>query len=208
MPKKINLFVNYWNPIHKQRREEIRKAVIDNCNSGLFENVFLIHDKACLKDIEHDKITWLFLEWRPSFRDIFAHINFYGRNADANICANTDITYDESIFRIFELEHENICLELSRYEPNGKIENCGEDAWIFFNSVKPHLWAELPLGELGCDYRITHELRKAGYHVFNPSLDVKSYHVHQSNIRYYSGHKNDWYKGDNWTNPCFIKDLK
>jgi hypothetical protein len=39
------------------------------------------------------------------------------------------------------------------------------------------------MGVAGCDNRLAYELEQAGFIVINPSLSIKTYHLHLTNIR-------------------------
>ncbi len=203
----FDLYTNYFNPQHEKRSSELRKAILANCESGLFQKVYLVHDERCKKDISHPLIEWIYLEWRPKYDDFFRLVNFKTEDETINLIGNTDIVFDSSLLFLEHINFDNTIVELSRYEPCGRIKNTGEDIWIWKGKVKPQVWGQLPLGELGCDWRITYEFRKAGYRVVNPSLDITTWHVHDSNIRYYPN-QNKWYSHeDNHTCPIYISQI-
>jgi hypothetical protein len=200
----IDFYTSYFNAPNERRASELKKAILANCESRLFRKVYVIHDAKCRKDIEHPLLQWVYLEWRPHYDDFFRLVNYMTDSETINAIGNTDIVFDPSIYFLENIDLTDTIVELSRYEPDGRIKNYGEDIWIWKGKIKPNVWANLPLGELGCDYRITYELRKAGYKVVNPSLDVTTWHVHESNIRYYAN-QNKWYPhGDNHTKPTKI----
>lgn len=201
---RLELYTSYFNPPSELRSNELKHAILSNCNSGLFDKVYIIHDAKCRKDIDHPLIEWIFLEWRPTYSDFFNIINFNTDPDTINVMGNTDIAFDGSIRFLDRIDFNDVIVELSRYEKDGRIKNTGEDIWIWKGKLKPQVWGGLPLGELGCDWRITFEFRKAGYRVVNPSLDIITWHIHDSNIRYY-GPKNKWFtEYDNHTPPTFI----
>ncbi len=203
----LDLYTNYFNPQHEVRANELRKTILHNCELGIFRKVYLIHDGKCIKDIDHPSIEWIYLEWRPQYADFFRLVNFNTKENTINLIGNTDIAFDASINFLEHININDTIIELSRYERDGRIKNTGEDIWIWKGKLKPQVWGNLPLGELGCDWRITFEFRKAGYRVVNPSLDITTWHNHDSNIRYYAN-ENKWYSHeDNHTKPMKINML-
>jgi hypothetical protein len=46
------------------------------------------------------------------------------------------------------------------------------------------------LGWHGCDGRFGYEVLNSGYELYNPSLSIKTMHVHMSNKRNYNAFKN------------------
>lgn len=201
---KLDLYTSYFNARDPKRAEELKRSILTNCKSGLFRKVYVIHDAKTVKDFDHEVLEWVFLEWRPHYSDFFNIINFKTEDDTINCMGNTDIIFDPSIKFLEHIDLNDTIVELSRYERDGRIKNTGEDIWIWKGKIKPQVWGNLPLGELGCDWRITYEFRKAGYRVVNPSLDILTWHEHDSNIRYYA-QQNRWFNDyDNHTPPTKI----
>lgn len=197
----LDLYTSYFNPPNEKRANELKRAILSNCESGLFRKVYVFYDAKCRRDISHPLLEWVFLEWRPHYADFFHTVNFKTEDETINVVGNTDIVFDSSITFLEHMDLKDTVVELTRYEPDGRIKNYGEDIWIWKGKIKPQVWGNLPLGELGCDWRITYELRKAGYSVVNPSKDITCWHIHDSNVRYYPN-TNKWYPHeDNHTAP-------
>ena len=57
-------------------------------------------------------------------------------------------------------------------------------------------------GKMKCDNALAAALAGAGYHIFNPSLSLKSYHLHRSEVRNYS--LSDFVAGPySFVSPCY-----
>lgn len=138
---------------------------------------------------------------RPSFAELFAMCK-----ADCvNCIANSDIAFDETI-RLAENIREGQVYALSRWD----VPSAGPAAlWDHADSQDtyivrggPHIIdahtamarkdgeeeeVDIPFtqGVAGCDNRLLHVLRAAGYKVTNPSKSIRTYHLHTSQYRSY-----------------------
>lgn len=143
------------------------------------------------------KIVPVIRENRPSFNDYFNIITGLFPDADnINVIANMDIIISEDTIIQSELYvAPNKCLALTRYDSNSKQNYIGDskylnnpdsqDSWIFNGAVKEVNGANFPLGIAGTDNKIAYLLHTAGYEVSNPSLTLKTYHLHLTNVRNY-----------------------
>ena len=148
---KTNLFFNYYED--KDRQKEI-----DYClekNKLAFDNVIIV-------------------KGRPTFNELFALTKDYPN--DINIFCNSDICFLN--IDLLPLIEANECWALTRYEPTGFYNRAdSQDAWIFRGVVK-NIDANFTMGKWGCDNRLAFEIQKAGYKISNPSLSIKTMHLH------------------------------
>ena len=128
---------------------------------------------------------------RPSYNDFFAWINELAGTDDVSIVANSDIYFDPSLALIHDLDWSTpTVIALSRWDLlEGKRVRLFEhgdsqDCWILRGPVLP-VRSDFPLGVFDCDNKIAWELEQAGYRVINPSLGLRSYHLHRSAVRGY-----------------------
>jgi hypothetical protein len=98
-------------------------------------------------------------------------------------------------------------LLLSRYEmlldtKNDLNEDFGSfDTWIWKGKIIENV-GNFRMGIGSCDVRLAREMYENGYNLKNPSLDLKTYHIHCTNIRY-------WLTAGNAPGPCLkIKHSK
>jgi hypothetical protein len=183
---KYNLFINYYLDKDSDRQGELNHCVSENLKN--FDNVIVI----CTKDDyakfprEHSrsKITPVFSEDRPTFKDYFDIIALFNTDNNMNVIANLDIVFPldmlikaESYFDSDKLR----CLALTRHDMLDHVDS--QDAWVFKGDVAKVDGAEFTLGLPGSDNRIAYLLHIAGYNVMNPSLTVSIIHHHA-----YSGH--------------------
>lgn len=156
----VNLFFNYYKS--KDRQHEIDKCL--EMNRKVFDNVIIFSE-------------------RLTFYEMFNLSKKYPN--DINVFCNSDIYFIDT--EILKTIKPNQCYALTRWNktPEGiKFFNRvdSQDAWIFKGVVKdmpvnftPGLW--------GCDNRLVYELQRCGYEVLNPSLTIKTIHLHEIDNR-------------------------
>lgn len=164
----INLFVNYYEPEDPRRKFEI-----DHCLSENYKN---------------PNFHFYAVDGYLTFNDFFELIKEVSTPYDVNIIANADITFDDSIL-LAERISSGECYALTRWDVKEEgvefYNHCdSQDVWIFRGYVK-ECSADFTMGVCGCDNSLVHILEEAGYYVWNPSLDIKCYHHHESGIRSY-----------------------
>lgn len=168
----IRLFYNYY-----EDKNPVRKKEIDFCLK---------------KNLENTLINTVIIESpnKPTYEFFFQQINKVTGPDDINIICNSDIFFDETISLAENIKHNQL-YALLRWEwhgPNNITFNerpDSQDTWIVRGKVE-NVFGNFTLGIRGCDNRIAHEFLKSGYTVINPAKSIKSYHVHQSNIRNYT----------------------
>ena len=168
----INLFTTYYIDKNPVRQKEI--------------------DFCMLKNLQNKSINTVIIESqnRVKFKFMFDIVNNYTNKDDINIVCNADIWIDEENAKLLEkIKHEE-CYALSRWDWNdGKpihfARSDSQDFWCFRDKIKD-VESDFCLGLLGCDNRLAYCLKQAKYTITNPSLTIKSYHVHSSNIRNYT----------------------
>lgn len=110
-----------------------------------------------------------------------------------NIVANSDIIFDNTIKLVSQINTRTV-YALTRYDMTGKLFNVSysQDTWVIRGEMNQDLWNNgnfaFSMGLRGCDNRLAWELNNAGYTVLNPSLSVKTYHIHCSTVRTYLLH--------------------
>lgn len=186
----INLFISLYNEQNRERQNELHTCLMNNLKSGCFDRVWAIaeDDKqglSYLREVNPYTLNVLPCTVRPTFRTFFEAINNVTKPEDINVIANSDI-YFESI-PIHPKYNE--CFALTRYEvnKNGPItflnRRDSQDSFFFNGHIKIPKFCDffmLP----GADNRICWELMNAGYQMSNPSLTIKSFHLHDGQKSY------------------------
>lgn len=169
----INLFTNYYKGTNPVRQKEIDLCLYHNL-SNRFLNTMVLNCQ--------DRLT---------FKFFFDKINKITSENDINIVANSDIYFDEGVQLVSTISPIQ-CYALSRWDvlSDGSVKHFNrpdsQDTWVFRGKIKADVQADFNMGFRGCDNRLAHELKRAGYDVINPSITIKSYHVQNSNIRNYN----------------------
>ena len=182
---------------NKVRYNEMIKALKLNCKNRIIDKIILLNEKKLNLDSISPKIKQIIIGKRLTYKIAFDYSN---NNFDENniiILANSDIWFDNSIEIINRCNMVNKVFALSRYDftstgnyvffNNFKSQDC----WIYQNPIKLQFPHNFYLGRLGCDNRIAwiiskSKKNKVKYIIRNPSLTIKCYHEHLSNIRNYT----------------------
>lgn len=120
---------------------------------------------------------------RPTFEQMFSKF----RDDAINIVANADIYFNETQWFVGLRNDE--CWALTRYDAySGEFMNRrdSQDSFCFKGKIKPGNY-DFTIGIGGCDNRLCFELQQAGYIVRNPSLTVKTFHMHKEEKRTWHG---------------------
>jgi hypothetical protein len=169
----IRLLQNFYFDSNLERQKEIEECFTRNCS---------------LKKL--DLFIPIYSSQRLTFEDFFSRINLISSDDDINIIANSDIYFDSTIELAKKIK-SNECFALSRWDiqSDGSAQHFNrsdsQDVWIFRGQIK-NVSANFFLGYRGCDNRLAFEISRAGYKVSNPSLSIKTYHLHLTGIRNYN----------------------
>lgn len=191
-----NLFISAYPEKNKQRSDELHECLINNLKSGCFDAVYVIAEDdgkglEYLRDVTPYIVYILPCTVRPTFRTFFECANniIARLGNDQNVVSvfsNADIFFEEiKVFPKF-----NQCFALTRYEVkrNGPIQflnrSDSQDSWIFRGFIKTPKYCDHFQGLGGCDNRLAAELLNVGYSVLNPSLTIKSFHLHEGEKSY------------------------
>ena len=133
------------------------------------------------------------LEGWPTYSDYFKKINEVTKEDDVSVIANLDILFTEECLRQIEDSlKSNECYALSRWDkqPDGSLihfnRSDSQDCWIVKGKPKDVPNCDFTAAKAGCDNAIAERLNSAGYIVLNPSKDIKTIHVHLSQVRNYN----------------------
>jgi len=184
---RTNLFQSWFISPNEERNLEFEFCLKKNLENPIIDKIFLFTQ---LEDIpiEHEKIQRIDFNGRPLYQDFFKFINELRDHGAFSIIANLDIYFDETL-ELIKFSDVRTVLALTRYDVINHLENRffsrsdSQDSWIFFGPIKANIKSNFPLGIRGCDNRIAAELMRAGYRVLNPSLSIRSFHLHRSGFR-------------------------
>lgn len=189
----VNLYVSIYPERDPDRLRELSFCIRKNIENRHIDRIFILKEpgEVSYNLIEDMKLQIIDIPERPSYNGVFNQVNGITGEADINIIANTDIFFDDSIRVLKTVMERRSCFALTRWEYRADLPSHfnlhrfdSQDTWIFKGRIVNVRGDFLP-GRIGCDSRIAYEIRKAGYNISNPSFSIKSYHVHDSNVRHY-----------------------
>lgn len=188
----MKLLIEYYNSLNSQRNEEYLYVLNKNIENEYITDIYIfIEDKSITLDIKSTKIHLIYINSRFTFYDFFIYSkdNFLSEQI---ILANSDIFFDETLDYVKKFDLDGKLVTLTRYEYSSITKeshyldsDCSQDVWIFNGGMVVED-SNFLLGTLGCDNRIAFLANKQEILIRNPSLKVKSYHVHDSNFRTYT----------------------
>lgn len=107
------------------------------------------------------------------------------------VLANTDIEFDETIKKAEDAALPNRVLALTRWESPASPRMLGhllgdhffsgtQDSWVFVGNqvANPERLRQVPLGVVGCDQVAVAQWAAAGCEVFDPAMEVRTWHRH------------------------------
>lgn len=162
------------------RNRELHQCLNKNLAHPLISKVILLAETD--PPFEHEKLYVAKIGRRATFNEAIQLIEGIG------IVANTDIYFDDTLQKALKIK-PNQCYALSRIDVIGQTLKPyhladSQDAWIFNN---PQLnVGHYSFGVPGCDNRLAHEIKQAGYKITNPCLSINVLHLHKSGYRTYT----------------------
>jgi hypothetical protein len=188
------LIFSFYEDKNDNRKNEYLVCLKNNLNA--FSDCLIlveIKDKVYFESLQLNLLSnqrVRYIEKRPTFNDFFEILDEVEFFNSINVICNSDIYFEETnCFDIYFQSDLKNCLALSRWDVNGdgtsslfnRIDS--QDTWVFFGNPKFRLSLDFTMGVAGCDNRLAYELEQAGFIVINPSLSIKTYHLHLTNIR-------------------------
>jgi len=185
------LLIPYFESTDIIRLHELKSCLYYNTQNSHIDEIYVFTEQN-IQDITYDKVKIIKCENRPCYSDLFKFANKF--NDQVKVISNSDIYFDDSIKMLNEIKNEFICL--TRYDVINDTEAIftnedffmrSMDTWAFRTYVNSNILesCKFNFGINGCDTYLNNIFYKNGFSVKNPSLSIKSYHLHLSNIRYY-----------------------
>jgi hypothetical protein len=213
--RKHILLTMLYNEKNSRRRQEYLSCLERNLAHPAIEHIHVFYDTTTddgnnilLNNLRQLPLTITLISGRVTFETLFeAATQQY--NQRAIIIGNADIFFDETLSLLDDINLAHVFIALTRWEiqtdgstkPRGASwdpitkqwkhrsgNECGsQDVWIFQAPLPPFEDGAIDLGTVWCDPYIAYQAKQAGLHVINPCLSIKSYHLHQTNIRHNQG---------------------
>lgn len=187
------LLVGTYAPMDEVRYADILACLEANLNNPCFERVCILIEEeklgAAFSDrhralLQHPKAETFLVGHRTTYAEFFRYAN-ERHPGKACVIANADIRFDETIGLIEERHLRGAFIVLSRWHvlPDGTVQfdaqaSCAQDAWCFLTLITVPAEANFSCGCAGCDNKIAHLMRSAGYGVYNPAYSIRLFHHH------------------------------
>lgn len=203
----FHLYNNYYVDRTPNRQYELEQCFIRNIICSEIDKIIVVMSKThqmhfvqmmLRNNLESHskKIKVVLSDERPTYRDWFSITRKYSDIDSISCISNSDIFFtNEEIKKIKNFDYGiNNCIALSRWDIidiNDLSKSIiydrsdSQDAWIKRGSFIDIPDAKFTLGIAGCDNRIAYLLEQSGYKLTNPCYSIKSYHLHNSNVRNY-----------------------
>ena len=189
----FNIVTTHYNSGNEDRQKEINNCLILNSKHASIETIYLLNDRIYPLDFipNRRKIVQIVVDANNSLRLGYdCAIRFLNENLKRKkfILTNSDIYFDETLRLLVGYDFSNTVLAISRYE-NGVLfdRDDSQDTLIGLSPLRvDYSLLNFKFGTPGCDNRIAHIIKHAGYEIINPSKTIRSHHLHASNFRTYS----------------------
>jgi hypothetical protein len=188
----IHLITSLYQEKNDKRWDELMFCLNQNILNLLIDKIHVFKEGNL--DVQkipvNKKINIVEINKRPFISDFINYANQLGTN-DFKIISNSDIFFENSIGKVYTQWRDNNIYSLTRWDYLNQGEYSfyenykSQDVWIFKNKIPENIGVYY-LGIPGCDNRFAKELNACNFKISNPSLSIKTIHVHQSEVRNYT----------------------
>lgn len=184
----VHLLISLWDCEDAARCAEFLTCLRRNRDNPHIAriHVFAENEGGFWRDeAGREKVTVVEHGRYASFADFF---DYAARNLAGEVVAiaNSDIHFDESLGLLRDVDLTDRVLALTRHNSAPYLawygavweRNYGsQDVWIIRSPLRSFTTAAMP-GWFGCDGLLAREFQQAGFRVLNPSIDIKTWHIH------------------------------
>ncbi|MGR3458065.1 MAG: hypothetical protein ACU0FO_09190 [Pseudooceanicola nanhaiensis] len=199
MKKTIHLYTPYYLSDDHERQKELDLCLQKNLEVKEIDHIFLMVDDGHEPPVKSDRVTVLPIASRPTYLDWLELTERHSTGA-LSVLANSDIYLDRTVTELHKIfdTSERAFAAISRYEIEGdrvtmhKNPQWSQDVWVVDGimpvpeQIKKRM--NIPLGVPRCDNKIGYVFSVHGYDIFNPCKFVRTYHLHESQLRAYDNH--------------------
>jgi len=181
----MNLITSYFMSGNPERQKELDFCLNSNLNNKSFTHKTILVDTPITQ--LSTRCDLQYIHARPTF-DTFFH---FAKPDMWNVVCNSDIYFDETI-ELLNQRNKKEFVALCRYDVNrhGKVSffnrRDSQDTWAFYGRLNENMKADFEQGRAGCD-NVLLNIAKNFYKLSAPALTIKTYHLHNSNVRTYNG---------------------
>jgi hypothetical protein len=194
----IYLIQQYFEPTNATSRlREIKQVLEKNISCDYIDKIILLNETHFPNLPKHPKVMEVVIGRRLRYYDVLKYVKNNIKRETYVVFSNSDIYLDHTICALYSIDMNKKFLALLRYEDDGSKEPKlfgprpdSQDTWILNSTSLDFEPNEsdfgFPFGISGCDNAISLEMFKKRFVVANPCLTIKTYHVHNSNVRTYN----------------------
>jgi hypothetical protein len=224
VPSHAWLITQYFRHPDPSRAKEIMECLKKNVECTHIKTIILLTEKDCSKDFIHlktSKIQQVIIKKRLTYAHFLQFVKDRVPKNTIAILANADIFMD-NLLDLWRINLNRKMLALLRWDIKDSDLDTAElfgpradsqDTWIVLSdSVKETDWAyeqlDVQLGQPGCDNVFAGQMLQHRFVLYNPALTLKTYHLHNTEIRNYT--KADAIRAKLYVNlvPSYIIDTK
>lgn len=202
IPRRVNIWIQWFPHSHKQRANEIKKSFEENCK--IADTVYQMSEADYSADkypfLYKDNVTIVPTKDRISYNVFFDKVNATIRSSSSNptdihILMNADMEWTREASLGLEYclwESGKYAISPLRWEDHSTmfaVRSDSQDVWGFEARALPEaskMKMPIPLGKPGCDNRILMELLIQGFQTLNHPLQFPTIHNHKSMQRNYT----------------------
>ncbi|WP_338441498.1 hypothetical protein VZG28_12760 [Synechococcus elongatus IITB4] len=205
------LCFQYYDSGNPNRQEELNYVLQENLKLQFDDYFIFIHPDLDFPS-DDQRITYISLQDRLKFSNFLEIVTC--TDNQLLVLINSDIQLNESLFSSTSYLQIGMMFALTRYEKNGELAysdnpRISQDTWIMKSQPLPQTLidqSQIQLGIPGCENLFSGSMKSYGFEVFNPCLDIQTYHHHDSDYRTTASSERYWglyYEPE----PCFLKDI-
>jgi hypothetical protein len=194
----VNLFTQYYLDSNSERQHELFYCLTRNTLNNFKNIIVLVENDEVLKIVQREfpACKPINIGKRATFNDYFFIMDKDEYADNINIMSNSDIFFGDLALIKPYLTNRTV-LALSRYDFDAKgniqpfLRADSQDTWVFYGNPRIRTELEYGMGIAGCDNRLAYDIQAHGYNVINPSHSIKTFHLHNSNVRNYLNDQNE-----------------
>ena len=228
-PPEFWLFTQFFVPGSKPRQKELIQCLRHNAACSWIDRIVLLNERdesaAWQRMSGREKIQQVIIGQRLRYGDFIRFVQSSNvPNETIVALCNADIYLDEEAAELWKVNMEDRMLALLRWDDVGDGPHASstrlfgpradsQDTWIFWSdSIKARVWkwgdVDFMLGQPGCDNAFAGVMLRNRFLITNPALSVKTYHLHNSNLRTYN--KSDYIRSPLYINlvPTYLIDTR
>jgi hypothetical protein len=223
-PPYVYAITQYFVHKNSKRAREIRRCLMNNSVNPCVDKVILLNENDLSSEWSTMKgrknIEQVVIGNRLRYSDLIKYTYESVPSNSIVFFMNADIYLDESINEVFKVNMTDRMFALLRWDTdeNGNSPKLfgphpdSQDTWIVSSdSIKSRSWDytqfDYQLGRAGCDNRFTADMFANRFLICNPAQTIKTYHIHNTQIRDYNRQDIVPSKYYIYINPSSILDM-